>query len=365
MSRNKIYCTCCGEEVFEDEVCYIDDKPYCQMCYDELSCVCDVCGTTFLFSENRGNDSMYLCPNCYDSYYFTCADCGEVVSREHIYYDSDDNCYCRECYYKNHDERVIHDYGYKPDPIFYGSGRYIGVELEIDEGDDHEENAEKILSVANKDKEHIYIKNDGSLDEGMEIVSHPMTLDYHTYQMPWKAVLSKALERGYLSHKTSTCGLHCHVDRLSLGDTYDEQEKTIGKILFIIERFWDEFLKFSRRTEYQMNRWAARYGFKEKPYQVLHNAKNSALGRYACVNLNNKDTIEFRMWRGTLKYNTFIATLQMVETICSVAYSISEEELESLSWFKFIDMIDYPELIRYLKERRLYPNEPVNTEEEM
>ena len=69
MSKNKIYCTCCGEEVFEDEVCYIDDKPYCQMCYDELSCVCDVCGTTFLFSENRGNDSMYLCPNCYDSYY--------------------------------------------------------------------------------------------------------------------------------------------------------------------------------------------------------------------------------------------------------------------------------------------------------
>ena len=56
------------------------------------------------------------------------------------------------------------------------------------------------------------------------------------------------------------------------------------------------------------------------------------------------------------------ATLQMVETICSVAYSISEEELESLSWFKFIDMIDYPELIRYLKERRLYQNEPINTE---
>lgn len=362
---DRIYCVYCGDEVLEDEVCYINDDPYCPVCIDELTCVCDECGRRIMLSENMGDESMYLCNHCYDSYYCYCDDCGELISRRDSYCDEYDGCFCRRCYYENHENDLIHDYSYKPKPIFYGNGRHIGVELEIDKGYDHEENADKILAVANKDNTHIYIKNDGSLDEGMEIVSHPMTLDYHMTKMPWKDVLKTAVDRGYLSHKTSTCGLHCHVSRSSLGDTYEEQEKTIGKILFIIERFWEEFLRFSRRTEYQMSRWAARYGFKEKPHQVLNNAKNSGLGRYACVNLSNKDTIEFRMWRGTLKYNTFIATLQMVETICSVAYFISDEELESLSWFKFMEMIDYPELIRYLKERRLYVNEPVNTEEEM
>ena len=31
-----------------------------------------------------------------------------------------------------------------------------------------------------------------------------------------------------------------------------------------------------------------------------------------------------------------------------------------MSWFDFLDQITEPELIQYLKERRLYVNEPVN-----
>jgi len=34
------------------------------------------------------------------------------------------------------------------------------------------------------------------------------------------------------------------------------------------------------------------------------------------VNITNADTIEFRIFRGTLKYNTLIATLQMVAVEC-------------------------------------------------
>ena len=37
-----------------------------------------------------------------------------------------------------------------------------------------------------------------------------------------------------------------------------------------------------------------------------------------------------------------------------------------MSWFDFLDQITEPELIQYLKERRLYVNEPVRmTDEEM
>ena len=114
-----------------------------------------------------------------------------------------------------------------------------------------------------------------------------------------------------------------------------------------------------------MNRWSARYGYEKTGQEILKKAKDSGHGRYSAVNLCNYSTIEFRLFRGTLKYNTFIATLQFVDTICDVAISMSQNELEELSWSELVKMIEYPELIQYLKERRLYVNDEVTVEEDM
>ena len=75
--------------------------------------------------------------------------------------------------------------------------------------------------------------------------------------------------------------------------------------------------------------------------------------------------MEFRIFRGTLKLNTFIATLQMVNRICAVALYLSDEELKAMSWTIFVAGCQEPELVQYLKERRPYVNEPVITEEEI
>ena len=97
----------------------------------------------------------------------------------------------------------------------------------------------------------------------------------------------------------------------------------------------------------------------------MEHAKKAYQGRYTCVNLTNTDTIEFRIFRGTLKCNTLIATLQLVEKLCNVAVSLSEERLQALSWSDIMLGIDpqrYPELVQYLKELRLYINAPVSAE---
>ncbi len=110
-----------------------------------------------------------------------------------------------------------------------------------------------------------------------------------------------------------------------------------------------------------MEHWAARYGRKDEPKEVLNNAKYS-YNRYSCVNLTPSETIEFRIFRGTLKYNTIIATLQLVETICDVASALSDDEVKGLTWSEFVSRLyedTTPELIQYLKERRLYVNDPV------
>lgn len=114
-----------------------------------------------------------------------------------------------------------------------------------------------------------------------------------------------------------------------------------------------------------MNRWATRYGFEKTGKEILDKAKNSCCGRYTAVNLCNYHTIEFRLFRGTLKYNTFIAALQLIDEICNAAIFSSQEELEKLSWTEFVKRIKHTELIQYLKERRLYVNDEVTESEEI
>lgn len=81
----------------------------------------------------------------------------------------------------------------------------------------------------------------------MEIVTHPMSLEYHK-DFCWDRVMKKAVYLGYRSHQTSTCGLHIHANRDSLGLNRDEQDEVISRILYFVEHHWNEMLKFSRRT---------------------------------------------------------------------------------------------------------------------
>lgn len=243
------------------------------------------------------------------------------------------------------------------------------MELEIDNGGEFDRKAREILSVANREAEYLYIKHDGSLDDGLELVTHPMSLDAHLHEMPWQEVLGTALYLGYFSHRSGTCGLHVHVSRSAFGETAYEQDAAIARILYFFEKHWEELLKFSRRTQTQLDRWAHRYGLKEQPMDILDHAKgDDHAGRYTCVNLQNQDTIEFRIFRGTLKYNTLIATLQLLDRICDVAISCSDKEMKSLAWTTFVSGIteqDTPELVQYLKERRLYVNDQVEGEDEV
>jgi hypothetical protein len=366
----KLICEHCGKECDIDDVYFMGDEPYCMDCIDELTTICSECGKRVWNDDNYGDSETPLCDSCYNSSYTTCSSCGRTIHYDAVRYtdEDDDISLCEECYEKEKSKVCINEYSYKPTAIFYGeNNRYFGVELEIDGGGKSNNNAKEILEVANNECENIYIKSDGSLDCGLEIVTHPMTLDYHIQQMPWKRVANKALNLDYYSHKTDTCGLHVHINRECFGDLEEIQEVNISRFLYFIENHWNELLRFSRRTESEIKRWAARYGRKDTPKEVMDNAKYSNIGRYACVNLTNRSTIEVRIFKGTLKYNTIIATLQMVNAICDAAIFMSDERMAELSWCEFVSELDQekvPELIRYLKERRLYINEPIDILEE-
>ena len=367
--KEKTVCSECGAVLKEGHTHSFDEQIFCEECFERLTTLCDNCQER-IWRDNAEGDSNYtLCSHCYEYNYTTCEDCGRLIHNEDaLYEDGDDIPYCRDCFEKlNYD--AIKNYSYKPEPIFYGSGTlFYGVELEIDKGGEEHSNAQNLLDIANKNEERIYCKHDGSINDGFEMVSHPMTLDYHTNNMNWLDVFEKAVGMDYRSHNTSTCGLHIHCSRSAFGKDYEQQEQAIGRVVFFVERHWNELVKFSRRTLDNLNHWAAKYAtISSTTEETYKKAKDKRMGRYVAVNLENYNTIEFRLFRGTLRYKTFLATLQLVDEICYCAINMTDKEMEELSWSDFVSRIlpKKYELIEYLKSKRLYVNDAVTESEEM
>lgn len=359
----KFVCTSCGNNFYREQLSPFDGELLCPACLSSQTVYCSCCDRRIWTDDNVGTDAQPLCQDCFDDHFERCTTCNALIRRGDTYYRGD-TPYCAECYQSVGCGDEIMSYYFKPTPIFYGEGkRFFGVELEIDGAGEDNDNAAEILHIANVERPLVYCKHDGSLDDGFEIVTHPMTLDFHLHNMPWEQIVEEAKKLGYTSHQAGTCGLHVHVNRNDFGETEVQQDAVIARILYFVEKNWEELLKFSRRTQSQLDQWAARYGYKDQPKELLDHAKKSAhAGRYTSVNLTNKNTIEFRIFRGTLKHNTLIATLQLLDRICDVALFMSDEQVKAMSWTTFVSGCTQPELVQYLKERRLYVNEPVESE---
>lgn len=361
-------CCVCGSLHPLEELTEFDDSFVCRSCLHTETVRCQRCGERIWTDDNAGDNDTPLCQRCFDRYYTTCEDCGRVIHQDDAYYRDEDDyearcytCHCRA------QEKLIHDYSYRPTPIFYGDGkRVFGIELEIDSGGESERNAEQILSVANAaGDELLYIKHDSSLRSGMELVSHPATIDFHLNKFPWAAIMEKAKSLGYVSHQSGTAGLHFHVNRTAFGDTIEEQDACIARLLYLHEAFWNEILRFSRRTKSQYEQWCSRYGLREQPQEILKHAKGYGSCRYTAVNLCNANTVEFRACRGTLRYTSFAASLALIDRLCDVACCLTDDEVKHLSWSSFAAGCTNPYLVAYLREKRLYVNDPVVAEAEV
>ena len=224
---SEITCSCCGSIINEENYYEVEDSVICSNCYHNRTFVCDCCGDRYFEDNDYGDDGTALCRNCYENEYHRCERCNRLIHDDDTNWHGD-YPYCQYCYDDICDD-FINEYSYKPDPIFHHCPnekkiRYYGVELEIDKGGKDDGNAEVLYNIANSDEENLYIKSDSSLSDGMELVSHPCSLQYHKTEFPWANVMKKAVSMYYRSHNTNTCGLHIHIGREDLGDTVEAAE---------------------------------------------------------------------------------------------------------------------------------------------
>ena len=151
MKEEKYTCDICHEECDLSELTYFDESYLCEDCLRRETFICRDCGDRHWNDDSADGD---LCQTCYDEDYVRCERCDAVIHYDDACYHEDeeyhDHPYCRDCF--DMDE-IIHDYYYKPEPIFYGDGpRYLGVELELDDGGENEFCASKLLDIANAQK---------------------------------------------------------------------------------------------------------------------------------------------------------------------------------------------------------------------
>lgn len=259
-------------------------------------------------------------------------------------------------------EGYIHSHNYKPEYIHYympnedkDATLLLGAEIEVDCGGKSEEHAQYVLKIMcgvdqNTGKAletKMYCMHDGSLSNGIEFATMPCSLEYHK-QMPYKKMFEYLDANGYKAHDTSTCGLHIHANRTYLGKTELMQQLTISKILYILEKFNDEICVIARRDE-RFGKFVGNGKNETSVVELYSKYKNK--DKYVALNLKHEETIEFRCFKGTLRYETYILTLEFVKCIIDYAKSINIEEVELIKWDDL--MSTFPDELKAYYNNRL------------
>ena len=379
-----------------------DDHYFCNECIDDdnVAFRCEDCGEWYSIDHymqawdgldifNSSGNTIHVCQHCKDVHEWTicedcgcafrdgeggdglCADCANERAAEQ--YDDDGNM--RVLADEVEQAKAIHKYHFAGDYTDYGmhylgsAERYqkplLGIELEIDVGGTNDENAVLFRNILGE--ENCVICKDGSLRKGMEIVSCPANYENHK-ELKWKEFVEKALALGYRSHDPGTCGLHIHIDREFFKDS-DLDKDDIEGAFFIILRNNLEWLKpFSRRKTWHYcvingqedhedvseNKIGRILSMKKYVEVWDGKAKKNRRDRYQAINFSRPDTIEFRLFRGTLKYSTFMASLQLVDMFArTVKDMFMLEQAMRIDLDYFVDLayeMKYHEFLNYLND---------------
>lgn len=270
---------------------------------------------------------------------------------------------------------MIHNYSYKPEPKFHAARnerisaatRYFGVENEISykNGVNRKMGNDDLSDLLDDiGAGFTYCKRDCSIsnEHGVELVTHPGTLAYNSKECHWKHLNRTAQKNGYRSHDaTPSCGLHVHVNRDSLGRDAYERDDVIRKMTVMLDLHRNEVTRFTRRTARALAEWAS------IPHTPSFRGDIPTRGgshnsRYTALNVTNTATVEFRIFRGTLRRDTIIAALQFCNNWCDYAMSHSWDEVENSTFGEIMKTHEYNELNQYLVQRGLLaPDVPVLT----
>lgn len=216
----------------------------------------------------------------------------------------------------------------------------IGMELEVEVEDADDEDSyyvsDAARAVITKTKEfypnYMKAEHDGSLTAGFEMITGYTGLD--THEKVIKALSELDVWKSMRSHNTSTCGLHVHLDRKEMSPLHcmklqafvnSAQNAELWKC--VARRYDANYARFhvnhnwvqqtTRGFMALIRNQASRQG---RSIQAVLKSPRTDCGavirmiqdqRYSALNWQNEHTVEFRMFKGSTKFNTIMACLEM------------------------------------------------------
>jgi hypothetical protein len=381
----RVECEDCGDEI-EGEGVEVGGLSYCTSCV----CECDGCGDTQPAADAVDINGRTLCPGCrmecadcdryidpadhenvdashgticgrcFERDYFTCDDCGEVTHGDDMC-NRDRGVYCPGCDPGDDEDddngpiRAYHSARREVRPLASpftraNGGRMFGVELEVERRGGCErsrgEIAGMIESWANKQAADItadghrvpllFFEEDGSLNDGFEMVTQPMGLD--DQRTLWRTILTRSLVGDLRSHDTDTCGLHVHVSRAGMSDLH------IAKVVCFVNDPDNADLIQAIARRYST-------GFCRVERKKLGTAHQQDGNRYQAVNLCNARTIEFRIFKGTLHAPAVIAAVEFANAVVEFCQPTGPDgfNLKAPAFLDFINTAAMRKHTRYLR----------------
>lgn len=280
----------------------------------------------------------------------TCSCCGNIMEEIDygIYYKDHTKGICRSClsyHYKSltgriyckKDEIKIKVRGYHERPelkfkkhhLSKKESPFYGVELEM-EAKAINTYHDIIINTVIKDEQKCYFNRDGSIDDGVELITMPCTLAYHKQGMGWGKIL-KSFSKSYKVN-SGNCGLHIHRSKDDLN---------IKDMCFIAKLMSNNIKYFAQRVgrvSYKgIVEYAKAFTYRDSSYKDIidnFNVDRLCTSRYRVVNFTNSKTIEFRLFGATLDKAQLFWDLQLVDLVVSFVKTCTIIQQVSLSNFK-------------------------------
>jgi len=349
----RIYCERCDNFDYENGSRYVEGcGTYCEVCADNYTFWCERCESTYSDNDSSFEVSdigVYWCEDCCQNNANWCDSC------DMYYRDGCDDC---------NGSRLINQYSYKPDPVFYGKDKnklYFGIELEMEIRDGELNDSANYLMEMLGD--FVYLKEDSSINSGgyrgFEMVSHPASLEYFASNKNlWSALDYLKQVHTARSWDAKSCGLHVHISR----DGFRSGAHT-HRFLSLIYKNSDKMMRLGgRKSTYAKFNDVYKYDEFDRPYFTLADKvarpSNAMTERYSAVNTQNEHTLELRFFRGTMNPSGVLSAIQLAHA--TVEYTrdltLSDVKMGALSWAWFADWIQannglYPEL--YMRMSRV------------
>ena len=298
--------------------------------------------------EHSGND-IVICDKCFSRIFYYCTNCYNLVFKGEL-------CKCSHDRVLNHDNKAIvfHKYNGR---VEYSKLR-LGLEIESMFRGPYKKKLdalEKFTEVLGPNL--CKFKHDGSLSDchninkGVEFVTMPFYFEhFKEMSKKWERAFNGFRDMGGHSFDDTRTGCHIHISR----DAFISYKHLYNFYIGITKnpRFTARIAKRSMNEYCETPAGKAGIGFKGLYRYAYESISHKAGSRYQMVNLQNKNTVEVRVYKGNIKWSTVMSYVEHMYSMFEYSLYITQQKkdftVEEYRQFVIDNKGKYPELVKVI-----------------